>query len=85
MKSDYKTVVVTGASSGIGAAVAESLSASGLTVHAIARREERLDELSKKTSCITHILDVCNTEEFVAFLESIEVDVLVNNAGVGRG
>ena len=42
---DYKTALVTGASSGIGAAVVRALGARGLTVHAAARRGERLEEL----------------------------------------
>ena len=80
--SDYKTAAVTGASSGIGAAVSDALSRHGLTVHAIARREDRLAE---RTGCVIHVLDVRDTEALVALLGSLQVDILVNNAGVGRG
>jgi NADP-dependent 3-hydroxy acid dehydrogenase YdfG len=48
----------------------------------IARREDRL---AKQTGCVIHALDIRETETFVALLESLQVDVLVNNAGVGRG
>jgi NADP-dependent 3-hydroxy acid dehydrogenase YdfG len=80
--SDYQTAAVTGASSGIGAAVADELSRRGLQVHAIARREDRL---AQQTGCEIHVLDIRKTEALVALLGSLQVDILVNNAGVGRG
>ena len=80
--NDYKVAVVTGASSGIGAAVARDLGRRGLKVHAVARREERLADLE---GCMTHVLDVRDTNALTGLLESIKVDILVNNAGVGRG
>ena len=80
--SDWQTAAVTGASSGIGAAVAHALSRRGLKVHAIARREDRL---AQQTGCIIHALDIRVTEALVALLGSLKVDVLVNNAGVGWG
>jgi NADP-dependent 3-hydroxy acid dehydrogenase YdfG len=80
--SDYQTVAVTGASSGIGAAVAYELSRRGLKVHAIARREERL---AQQPGFEVHVLDIRQTEALAALLGSLQVDILVNNAGVGRG
>ena len=80
--SDYQTVAVTGASSGIGAAVAHELSRRGLKVLAIARREDRLAE---QTGFEIHVLDIRETEALAALLGSLQVDILVNNAGVGRG
>ena len=56
--SDYKTALVTGASSGIGAAVVERLRSEGLQVHALARSAEALEELAERTGCIPHALDV---------------------------
>ena len=82
--SDYQSALVTGASSGIGEAVVEDLSQRGLTVHAVARRAERLEELEEKTGCITHVLDVRDTEEMNKLFGSIAPDILINNAGVGR-
>ena len=48
--SDYKTALVTGASSGIGAAVVERLRKEGLEVHAIARSADKLKELAARMS-----------------------------------
>ena len=80
--SDYQTAEITGASSGIGAAAAHDLSQRGLKVHAIARCEDRL---TRQTGCEIHVLDIRKTEALVALLGSLQVDVLANNAGVGRG
>ena len=82
--NDYRTAVVTGASSGIGAATVQALCDRGLEVHAIARREERLSSVAKATGCKTHVLDVRETDTLSELLESLDIDVLVNNAGVGR-
>ncbi len=82
---DYRTALVTGASSGIGAAVVTALTARGLTVYAAARREERLEALAKETGCTPLVLDVRDTEALYRALGGLEVDILVNNAGLGRG
>lgn len=81
---DYKTALVTGASTGMGAAIAERLAKRGLTVHAVARNEERLKELADRTGAIPHVLDLTNTAALAAELGGLEVDVLVNCAGVSR-
>lgn len=82
--SDYRTALVTGASTGIGACVVERLAKQGLTVHAVARNVERLDELAERTGCVPHPLDITDTAALERLTEGLEVDVLVNNAGVSR-
>jgi NADP-dependent 3-hydroxy acid dehydrogenase YdfG len=82
--SDYSTAVVTGASTGMGAAIAERLAKRGLTVHALARNEDRLSELADKTGAIPHIVDLTDTTALTAVVGDLEVDVLVNCAGVSR-
>jgi 3-hydroxy acid dehydrogenase/malonic semialdehyde reductase len=76
--------VVTGASSGIGAQTVVALTAAGMRVHAVARRADRLDALAEATGCVAHTLDVRDTAGLDALLAPLEVDVLVNNAGLGR-
>ncbi|WP_120520944.1 SDR family oxidoreductase [Arthrobacter celericrescens] len=82
--SDYTTAVVTGASTGMGAAIAERLAKRGLTVHAFARNDDRLKELADRTGAIPHAVDLTDTAAVAAELEGLEVDVLVNCAGVSR-
>ena len=82
--ADYKTALVTGASTGMGAAIAERLTKRGLTVHAVARNGERLQELAERTGAIPHVLDVTNTAALTEAVAGLEVDVLVNCAGVSR-
>jgi NADP-dependent 3-hydroxy acid dehydrogenase YdfG len=48
MPFPYKTVLITGATSGIGLALAERMIATGIFVIAVGRRRERLDELVSK-------------------------------------
>ena len=80
--------VVTGASSGIGAATAKLLAENGFTVIAAARRIDRLNELAKSHSSIEAVeLDVTNqqsVDDFVKALGDRTVGLLVNNAGGAR-
>ena len=82
--SDYKTALVTGASSGIGAAVVERLCREGVEVHALARRAAELDALAARTGCVPHALDVTDLPGITALAEQVPFDILVNNAGVDR-
>ncbi len=82
---DYKTALVTGASSGIGAAVVTALSARGLSVIAVARRADRLEALAEETGCTPLVLDLRDTWSLYEQLGAIKVDILINNAGLGRG
>ena len=82
--SDYRTALVTGASSGIGAAVVERLRSEGLQVHALARNAKALAALTERTGCIAHALDVTDLAGITRLTREVEFDVLVNNAGVDR-
>ncbi|HEX4788388.1 MAG TPA: SDR family oxidoreductase [Actinospica sp.] len=78
--------VVTGASSGIGAATARRLVAEGFEVVAAARRLDRLEKLAAETGARAVELDVTDEASVAAFARQLpECAVLVNNAGGARG
>jgi NADP-dependent 3-hydroxy acid dehydrogenase YdfG len=78
--------VVTGASSGIGAATARQLAAAGFEVAIGARRAERLRAVADDIGARHHTLDVTDTESVEAFAEWVgDCRVLVNNAGGALG
>ncbi|WP_340559203.1 SDR family oxidoreductase [Streptomyces sp. GSL17-111] len=86
-----RTAVVTGASSGIGAATARRLAEAGYRVVLTARRAERIEALAKELTdtgltAEAHPLDVTDRTAVDAFAASLGgVDVLVNNAGGALG
>jgi serine 3-dehydrogenase len=95
MKLSGRTVLITGASAGIGAACARAFAAEGARLVLAARRAERLQEAADKlrgsgTDVLALELDVRDAAavaETVGALpaEWSAIDVLVNNAGLGRG
>jgi len=93
MKLDGKTVLITGASSGIGRELARQLTEKNCRLVLIARREERLQELLKtlpgKSEHVYFICDVANQEQVTAVCrklheDGITIDIMVLNAGVSR-
>jgi NAD(P)-dependent dehydrogenase (short-subunit alcohol dehydrogenase family) len=83
-----RAVLITGCSSGIGAATAAHLAAQGWTVYATARRVETLADLEAK-GCRTLALDVTDEASCRAAVEAVEaaegaVGVLINNAGYSQ-
>ncbi|MBA8839620.1 MULTISPECIES: SDR family oxidoreductase [unclassified Ochrobactrum] len=87
-----KVVLVTGASSGIGADIARELAAAGAKVALGARRIERLEALTAELNeaggtAFAHPLDVTDRDSMNAFADAARdlwgrVDVIVNNAGI---
>jgi len=81
-----KTAVITGASSGIGAATARVLASDGFRVVLGARRLERLEDLARELDGTAIPLDVTDPESVADFVAAVPAcDVLVNNAGGALG
>ena len=83
--SKPQCAIVTGASSGIGAATVRALVASGVEVIACARRMDRLEALAQENSAITaHHLDITDQksiDQLVADCRDRDVNILINCAG----
>ena len=81
-----RTAIVTGASSGIGAATARALAGDGYRVVLGARRLERLEALAAEIGGEAAVLDVTDPGSVEAFVSRVQgCDVLVNNAGGALG
>jgi short-subunit dehydrogenase len=85
-----KVAVITGASSGIGAWMAQELSDLGATVILMARSEKKLQQIAKhmqgKHECL--VTDVSSSDEVFAAIRQVidtygKIDILINNAGYG--
>lgn len=82
-----RTAVVTGASSGIGAATARRLAAEGFRVICAARRFDRLHELAAEIGGVAVQCDVADPDDVSVLAEYVgeRLDLLVNNAGGAVG
>jgi NADP-dependent 3-hydroxy acid dehydrogenase YdfG len=88
---DRRPAVVTGASSGIGAATALALAAAGYPVALGARRTDRCDEVATAIrdaggEAVVHALDVTDSESVTEFAKAVasdlgDIEIVVSNAG----
>lgn len=92
MSLNRPLIAVTGASSGIGTAIARRFAKEGFPLVLLARRKERLEALKKELpgSVFVYELDVTDRERITSVIHQIEkevgpIGVLVNNAGVALG
>ncbi|MCB9046479.1 MAG: SDR family NAD(P)-dependent oxidoreductase [Chitinophagales bacterium] len=90
------TILITGATSGFGRAIAEKFAENGYTICATGRREDRLEELKSEledkygVKVIAMPFDVRNRNEVTEAVNELrskidKIDILVNNAGLASG
>lgn len=83
-----RRVLITGASRGIGQALAERFTAAGARVALVARSEGPLKELADRLSGTAYPCDLCDPDQLAGLIDRVEadgpVDVLMNNAGVDK-
>ena len=89
MESSQKTILITGASSGIGRATAELLAQRGDTVYAGARKQADIEELGQISGITPIRLDITSQTDIADAFSQIRdakkgLDGLVNNAGVNK-
>ena len=89
-----KTVLITGATSGIGKATAQILAKNNYKIILCGRRKDRLEELEKELSVFTEVhslsFDVRDKNDVLEKIGALpaafsDVDVLINNAGNAHG
>ncbi|TCM66420.1 hypothetical protein EC844_11320 [Acinetobacter calcoaceticus] len=91
-----KTILITGASSGLGAGMAREFAGMGYNLAICARRLERLDSLKQEletnfgVKVITKVLDVTDYDQVFAIFKAFQADFgtldrIIINAGVGEG
>ncbi len=81
-----RVAVVTGASSGIGAATAKTLAGLGFHVACVARRADRIEALADEIGGSAVVADVTSDADVTRLAETLDgVSVLVNNAGGAKG
>lgn len=88
-----KTIIITGATSGIGKATAYQLAEMGANLIVTGRRNERLKEIKSELEnrfsikVIVSAFDISDQEACVQFVDSLkgDIDVLINNAGLALG
>ena len=80
--SVYGKALVTGASRGIGAAIVRSFRARDMEVHALALDDDDLRDVAASTGAIAHAVDLRDSAALAMVVSALDVDVVVNNAGV---
>ena len=86
-----QTALVTGASRGLGYAIAHRLAAQGATVHLVARGQAGVEEAAAKINAApgamahAHAADIADGDAVAALFDKVgAIDILVNNAGITR-
>ncbi|NNF17793.1 MAG: SDR family NAD(P)-dependent oxidoreductase [Gammaproteobacteria bacterium] len=94
MHNDPKNIVITGASSGIGEALARAYAAPGVTLHLAGRNADRLEAVAdsvrqKNANAQIKVIDVADRDAMFAWIGAADdeapLDLVIANAGIGLG
>ena len=84
-ENEKKTVLITGASRGIGKAIAKALNSSGYNVIGTSRNVEAIPKENKISGVQYFSLDLTISESIDKLIQDVgDVDVLINNAGISQ-
>ena len=81
----YKSVLITGAADGIGLETLKRVLKEKIDVYALDKNITKLKKLQKKYKFKIIELDLTNTDKIYEILSKLKVDILIANAGIGRG
>ena len=85
-----RTILITGASSGLGAALALYYAAPGITLHLQGRTDSRLQEIAEKcrtkgANVHTNLIDVTDAQAMEQWIAPLPLDLVIANAGISAG
>ena len=91
MQAFWQNVLITGASSGLGRALAEACAAPGVVLHLSGRDAARLEEAAaacraKGAEVQPRVIDVCDADAMAAWIQGAgRLDLVIANAGISAG
>ena len=81
----YKTALITGAANGIGSSILKKLSDYKFKIYALDKDKRKLKTICNKTGAFPLNIDISNIDLLYSKLSKLDVDILINNAGIGNG
>ena len=81
----YKTALITGAANGIGSSILKKLSDYKFKIYALDKDKRKLKTICNKTGALPLNIDITNIDLLYSKLSKLDVDILINNAGIGNG
>ena len=81
----YKTALITGAANGIGSSILKKLSDYKFKIYALDKDKRKLKTICNKTGAFPLNIDITNIDQLYSKLSKLDVDILINNAGIGNG